>query len=84
VRREKTIHVNISSTVAGVEGLELNDLHGIILPPLGIRHCFIYRGRSGTWQFGGVEPMVYIRWSPRGVLQWRRVDHGDVMELKKL
>jgi hypothetical protein len=35
-------------------------------PSLGSDLSFIYRDRSGTWWFGGNEPMVYMYQSPGG------------------
>jgi hypothetical protein len=61
-------------------------LSRIILPLLGSDLSLIYRGRSGTWQFGGVEPMVYMRrslggsccsvmWTVAMLWSWRSSGH---------
>jgi hypothetical protein len=39
---------------------------GSSFPLLGSNFPLISQGRSGTWRFGRVEPMVYMHWSPGG------------------
>jgi hypothetical protein len=51
-------------------------------PILGSDIPFIYRGRSGTWWFGGVEPMFYMRQSLGGCLlgtNFRVPEEGELM-----
>jgi hypothetical protein len=47
-------------------GENSNDLSGIVLTLLGSNLPLIFRGRSGTWLFGRVEPVVYMRRSSGG------------------
>jgi hypothetical protein len=49
-----------------LNGEDSNDMFRILLPPLRIQPPLIYRGRSGTWRFGGAEPMVYMCQSLEG------------------
>jgi hypothetical protein len=61
---------SLGCSALGVElewnGEDLNDMPRIVLLLLGSDLPFIYRGRSGTWWFGGVVPMVYMHQSPGG------------------
>ena len=80
---------SLGCSALGVElewnGVDANDLSRIVLPLVGSDLSLIFRDRSGTWQFMGVEPMVYMRRSPGGscssalwimVMSWSRTSPG--------